>query len=267
MFDQFCDSAYLKKSQYKNADNLNARITLHQRFSTNTADWQDWVFKKADIQAGHKVLEIGSGPGSFWKPNLHQVPENLNPVLTDLSIGMVKNAKTLQESYPGFHYSNVDSMRLPFKQDSFDRVIANHMLYHVPDIATVLRETARVLKPNGVMVAATNGENHMLETYSLLSHLLPEFFSKPRVLRRFNLDNGESQLRKKFNSVELFLYEDSLKVTESQPLLDYLDSLWGAYFDESIRTTLRNLIKHEIKANGYFFIQKSTGVFIAKNPK
>ncbi len=61
--------------------------------------------------------------------------------------------------------------------------------------------------------------------------------------------------------------KNSLKVTESQPLLDYLDSLWGTYFDETIRTTLRNLIEHEISAKGHFFIQKSTGVFIAKNPK
>ncbi len=83
------------------------------------------------------------------------------------------------------------------KQDSFDRVIANHMLYHVPDIATVLRETVRVMKPNGVFVAATNGENHMLETYDLLSNILPEFFSKPRVLRRFNLENGECSIKKK----------------------------------------------------------------------
>ncbi len=51
MFDQFCDSEYLKKSQYKNADNLNARIYLHQRFSTNRNDWQDWVFEKADYSS------------------------------------------------------------------------------------------------------------------------------------------------------------------------------------------------------------------------
>lgn len=267
MFDQFCDSEYLKKSQYKNADNLNARIYLHQRFSTNCNEWQDWVFKKADIQAGQTILEIGSGPGTFWKPNLNQLPEKTNPVLTDISIGMVKTAKTIQEVHQGFHFSNVDSMRLPFKADSFDRVIANHMLYHVPDIATVLREAVRVLKPNGVFVAATNGENHMLETYDLLSNILPEFFSKPRVLRRFNLENGEAQLRKKFNTVDLIIYEDALKVTEVQPLLDYLDSLWGAHFNETIRGRLRNLIQNTINDKGYFFIQKSTGVFIAKNPK
>ncbi len=203
MFDQFCDSEYLKKSQYKNADNLNARISLHQRFSTNPHDWQGWVFKKADIQPGQTILEIGCGPGTFWKPNLKQVPENVNPVLTDLSYGMVKNAKPIQQTHPYFNFSNLDSMRLPFKEASFDRVIANHMLYHVPDINTVLREITRVLKPNGMIVAATNGENHMLETYTLLSHLLPEFFSKPRVLRRFNLENGEDQLRKKYNEVKL----------------------------------------------------------------
>lgn len=265
--DQFCDSEYLKKTQYKSADNLNTRINLHRRFSTNPQDWQEWVFNKAEIQPGQTILEIGSGPGSFWKPNLNHLPQPLIPVLTDLSFGMINDAKKLNELNSVFHAVNVDSMRLPFNNLSFDRVIANHMLYHVPDIATVLREAARVLKPSAMVVAATNGETHMHELYTLLKHLLPEFFNKERVVGRFNLENGADQLRKKFHTVEQYIYEDSLKVTEVKPLIAYMQSLWGAYLEQTALTSLSNLIQHEIDDQGYFYIQKSTGVFIAADPK
>ncbi len=265
--DQFCDSEYLKKTQYKSADNLTVRIQLHQRFSTNPQDWQEWVFDKADLQAGQTVLELGGGPASFWKPNYHRLPEAVMPVLTDLSFGMVKTAKQIQVWQPRLYLSTVDSMRLPFIDNCFERVIANHTLYHVPDVATVLREAARVLTSNGRVIAATNGETHMQEIYTLLAHLLPEFFSSPRVIRRFNLENGEEQLRKKFHSVEKFIYEDSLQVTESPPLIAYIQSLWGDYLDQTYLKTLVNLIEFEIKDQGYFYVQKSTGVFIAADPK
>ncbi len=35
-------------------------------------------------------------------------------------------------------------------------VLANHMLYHVPDLDRALAEIRRVLKPTGVLIAATN---------------------------------------------------------------------------------------------------------------
>ena len=53
--------------------------------------------------------------------------------------------------------------RLPFEADTFDAVVANHMLYHVPDRAQALAEMQRVLKPGGQVYLATNGLAHLRE--------------------------------------------------------------------------------------------------------
>jgi ubiquinone/menaquinone biosynthesis C-methylase UbiE len=48
-----------------------------------------------------------------------------------------------------FSFAQADAQALPFRDASFDAVIANHMLYHVPDISRSLGEVRRVLKPSG----------------------------------------------------------------------------------------------------------------------
>ena len=56
-----------------------------------------------------------------------------------------------------------DAAALPFSDAAFDVVTARHMLYHVPDVAAVLAEFRRVLKPGGRFLAVTNAEGYMAE--------------------------------------------------------------------------------------------------------
>ena len=55
---------YLLTHQYKNAQNLNARIQLHERFSTNKYGWQRWVFDRtAPVpQPTSRTRPMSSGP-------------------------------------------------------------------------------------------------------------------------------------------------------------------------------------------------------------
>ena len=41
---KFTDQNYLKTDQYKDSSNLDARVAIHQRFSTNPYGWFNWVF-------------------------------------------------------------------------------------------------------------------------------------------------------------------------------------------------------------------------------
>ncbi|MBA2446217.1 MAG: class I SAM-dependent methyltransferase [Nocardioidaceae bacterium] len=56
-----------------------------------------------------------------------------------------------------------DVMRLPWADSSFDAVVAMWMRYHVPDLHQGLAEIRRALRPGGVFVAATNGNDHLVE--------------------------------------------------------------------------------------------------------
>jgi SAM-dependent methyltransferase len=89
----------------------------------------------------------------FTKPNkvLHIAPE---PSLYKIfkkseNLDYVPGTKYLE----GFYYSNkllsLDVTSLPFDDDTFDYVIANHLLEHIKDDHKAMREIHRVLKPEG----------------------------------------------------------------------------------------------------------------------
>ena len=128
------DAAYLLRKQYRDASNLNARIDLHKLYSTNTYDWFHWIFDHFEIPAVARVLELGCGPANLWQKNLHRIPEGWDITLSDLSPGMVDKAReNLADSAHPFHLQTINAQDIPFPDADFDAVIANHMLYHVPD--------------------------------------------------------------------------------------------------------------------------------------
>ena len=69
--------------------------------------------------------------------------------LTDISPAMVDAAREQLDDVCGVKFEFADIQNLPYPDASFDVVIANMMLYHVPDIARGLSEVRRVLRRDG----------------------------------------------------------------------------------------------------------------------
>jgi hypothetical protein len=69
--------------QYRNPANLNARIALHERCSTNRLGLSRWLFTQMDLPPRARILELGCGVGLFWTKNLDRLPPNWRVVLTD----------------------------------------------------------------------------------------------------------------------------------------------------------------------------------------
>ena len=61
---------------------------------------------------------------------------------------LVSVQQHLAAQLPVADYAVLDLQALPFPEACFDAVIANHMLYHVPDRPRALAEVQRVLKPH-----------------------------------------------------------------------------------------------------------------------
>ena len=55
------------QKQYQTASNLNTRITIHEKYSTNKQPFGDWIVSHYEIMPGDKLLELGCGTGSMWK--------------------------------------------------------------------------------------------------------------------------------------------------------------------------------------------------------
>jgi len=262
---KFTDQDYLKTDQYKDAANLNARITIHDRFSTNPYGWFRWVFDTlVKLPADSKILELGSGSGLLWKSSIDRIPAGWRITLSDLSPGMLDTAwRNLVVTGRAFQFKEIDAQSIPFDDEMFDVVIANHMLYHVPDRGKALSEIKRVLKPGGRLFATTVGENHMKQMMDWYSRVhvsrVWESFASP-----FTLENGMEQLRPYFSQVTLSRYEDNLKVTELQPLMDYIRSgMRVAELSESELDALQFDLEKELQEKGSIFITKDSGLFEA----
>lgn len=255
------------REQYENASNLRARIKIHDLFSTNKYGWMKWFFEQMIIPENAKILEVGCGDGSLWKKNIDRIPSDWNVTLTDFSNGMLKDAKLNLKTHCGnFKFKNVDVENIPFKDNTFDIVIANHMLYHVSDRDKAFSEIRRVLKKGGKFYASTVGENHMIEFKNMIKNFDPKItFDKSwDVTKNFQLENGKEQLSKWFSDISVKKYTDSLNVTEPSALIDYIFSMSDdikKILDTNKIYILLSTINNEIAKSGGIYISKDTGFF------
>jgi len=260
------DQRYLLRDQYKNASNLNARIRLHKRFSTNKYGWPLWVFDQLDLPPKSRILELGCGLGDLWLDNIHRIPDGWDIVLSDLSLGMLQDAQgNLGTNRRRFDFMVVDVQAIPFPDRSFDAVIANHMLYHVPHLTAALSEAYRMLRPGGRFYAATNGQAHLQELRALVKRFDPSITFGPTDYS-FNLESGSVQLSEWFGKVTLHRYEDSLAITKADPLVAYILSSIGNAKSVLVGDNLPRLVtfvEHELTSHRVIRVAKDVGLFEA----
>ena len=249
------------KEQYASAGNLNTRISIHQKYSTNKMGFGNWIFSNYEITKGMKVLELGCGTGDMWKGHEDLMKACSKLVLSDFSEGMLENAKATLGYNSNVEYRVIDIQNIPFDDETFDVVIANMMLYHVPDMERGLSEVQRVLKNGGAFYCATFGEHGIME---FLSQVLNAYGVEDNVNKNFTLQNGKEILVPFFSDVQRLNYEDSLAVTEIDDLIEYIYSL-------SSMTTLSAVPKEEIREvlakhmeNGVLRVPKEYGMFCCR---
>jgi ubiquinone/menaquinone biosynthesis C-methylase UbiE len=177
---------------------------------------------------------------------------------------MLAAAQNHLSGLPDVAYRAVDAQCIPYPAGTFDLVLANHMLYHVPDQAQALAEVRRVLRPGKRFVAATNGQSHMQELTKLVNEFDPAIYTMSNaVVERFSLENGAEVLGRFFSDVRMQRYEDALHVTEAEPLVNYVLSMTRAQAngkDWSERFT--TFVEQRLAQHGAIHITKSSGIFI-----
>ena len=266
MTARFTDPKYLKTDQYRDSSNLDARAVIHQRFSTNPYGWFNWVFDVlTKLPQDARILELGCGPGYMWKECVQRIPVAWNITLSDFSPGMVDAAwRNLVVTGRNFKFEQIDAQSIPYPDETFDAVIANHMLYHVPDRKKALSEIKRVLKADGCLFAATNGDRTFQEVRAWLSHATNKD-DLPRFIQPFMLENGLSQLQEFFAKVELSRYDDNLRVTEVEPIMAYIRSgIRAVDFSETELAKIEKELTDQLARDGEIFITKDTGLFLAR---
>lgn len=253
---------------FRTGDRLSTRITLHEKYSTSEIEWFHWVYDKMKLQEGCKVLELGCGKGTLWSKNKNRVPKECSITMVDKSQGILEECKiNLKQIKQVCDYIESDIRSLPFEENTFDVVIANHVLYFIKDIDEAMREIRRVLKPGGILYASTFGKGNFGEVDRVLKDLDPRIMlSRIQLINSFYLDDGEEVLRRWFDRVEMNRLDDSLEVTSSSDLVQYVTSTAGNVQEILGKKGLEefeNIIREEIEKKGCFYINKDHGIFKA----
>ena len=280
------------KSQYENANNISARIRLHKEFSANKQGWFPWIFEtgilphietkldklnSSDARIGEddtqligqnvaekiEILELGCGEGSLWIENMHLLPKNVHVTVSDISEGMIRDIRRNIGTDERFSYETFDCHAIPAQANTYDIVIANHLLFYCDDIAQVCSEVKRVLKKDGVFLCSTYGTAHMQE----ITHLVQSFDSRiilaaENLYERFGLDNGRGILSEFFTQLEIIRYEDEIVIDKADPLIEYILSCHGnqnQYLLDRYQD-FRQYVKKQVK--GQYHITKDAGYFL-----
>ncbi|MCZ2150085.1 MAG: class I SAM-dependent methyltransferase [Bryobacterales bacterium] len=93
------------------------------------------------LPAGALILDLGCALGSFAE--------------TATLAAVVRMDREAPRDLADFgRFAQADAARLPFRDRTFDAVIANHSLEHFDNLGCVLREIRRVTHPNGALFVA-----------------------------------------------------------------------------------------------------------------
>ena len=184
----------------------------------------------------------------------------------DISEGMLRDTRRRiqgTEKSDFIMYQNFDCHRIPYEDDSYDLVIANHVLFYCEDVQMVCREVRRVLSRNGRFVCSTYGSGHMKE----VSELVQEFderivLSADRLYEKFGKENGREILAPYFSKIEWREYEDYLLVEDPEPLISYILSCHGnqgQYIADHYKE-FRSFVKRKVEKG--LKITKEAGIYV-----
>jgi len=268
------DRNVLTQQVYANDELLAIRQRTHELYSVPKLNFAEWVLDRVNWQGNERVLDIGSGPGTYFDLLAKRIPQG-QLIAGDLSYGMAQ--KAAKHALPK-HVINCDAQTLPFADHTFDVALANHMLYHIPDLNGALSEIHRVLKPSGCVVAATNSQYTLPEfeqlirrAYYLLGAVNPDVEMMKQTAYRFQLEDGAAKLAQHFFAVARYDLPGALSFPSVEPAIDYINSMrplrepqlprritWDDFIG-----VLADQIQRLINHFGELVVNKMTGVLVA----
>src|SRR5258705_6186715 len=108
-----------------------------------TKNFIDPLLNAAKVSKGMKVLDVACGPGIVSEKIREK---KASPVGLDFSPEMIRLARL---SYPQIEFHEGDAQQLPFEESSFDAVVMNFGMLHLPKPMQAMKEAFRVLRKNG----------------------------------------------------------------------------------------------------------------------
>lgn len=250
-------------------DEIETRVRLYD-YSTGKQTFFQWQAGMLPSLSGKRVLELGAGNGRLWKDLLPRW-RDCELCLTDIAEDVLDAAKTNLEPFAsltdGLTFEALDFNHLPYADNSFDIVIANHNLYYASDVSDVLKSIYRVLKPGGQLICSTIGQDHLHELAGMLRQKQSDLpWGAEGWADKFGLENGYALLTQYFEQVDQFEYDNNLHVNAIDPVMEYLKktmkgmlSTWVCEHTSDVEAALTEAMTQK----GYIRLTPHSGFFLA----
>lgn len=260
--------------QYIKDDNLKKRISIHD-YSTADIGFYPWMFSKIRLEPNMKILDIGCGNGEFWKKVASMLPQELEIHMVDYSDGMLESAKRtieeIQAQYPEkklkFVVEKRDAANFSYPVKGFDRIMANHMLYHIDKDSRLklYGKIKELLTDKGRFSCSLIGREHLKELHEFVKEYYPEI-KVPSAGFDLWLENASEELRDYFKVIEMEEQKNDLMVPHEEMIFEYISSYSkqaGERISQDKELFLKR-VRFQMNQDGYMFIHKATGIIICE---
>jgi len=126
------------------ASPIHAQGASLARLVALTQPQSHWLALDVATAAGHTALAFAPHVG-------HVVATDITPQMLPLAAGLA-----VERGIVNLSLGAADAEALPFAGDSFDLVTCRIAAHHFPDVGRFLVESARVLRPDGILAVVDN---------------------------------------------------------------------------------------------------------------
>ena len=156
-----------------------------------------------------RILDVGTGGGNFIKL-LSSVYDNYESIvgIDQLEIAISSSSKNFEDKRISF--LQMDAFNMSFEDNKFDVVCLSNSLHHLRDVAGILKEMERVLKPGGTLLINEMMQDHL--TTRQITHLKLHHFAAEIDRERGQTHN---ETFKRTEIIEVLEANSSLTVQEA----------------------------------------------------
>lgn len=215
---------------YMQPEAMQIRQRTFELYSDPQINFPEWVLTRQNGWRGDElILDISPGSGAYFELARQFFPKGTYIAADSLPQLLQSAQKQPQSGAVQWLLDDIET--LPFPDHSFDIILANQMLYHLPDLYGSIMELHRVLKPTGLLIATTHSQYTMAEFDTLTRRALTLLGHPPRettsyygrFIENFSLENGAMLLGRYFRAVARHEIPTTLIFKDSKPAIEYLN--------------------------------------------